>query len=161
MRALLTEALGYIVTMAQVHGVDPEQKDLVRRIRAELDKRSDRQKRLPEPHPGPNATDKVLHAYYKRVSPYEDLLFVRKNASPELRIEIDALIAKGPTHADAMRIFTKRRIEATYTGPAKEKELWAAVRAGKFPNTTGNTDDPVRGVAHLKERNQRKADVAA
>ncbi len=113
MKALLIEALAYIVTMATAHGVDPEQKDLVRRIRAELAKQPGKRAAVLPVHPGPNATETQIYAYYKAVAPFEDLRFIRRFAvSDDLKNEIDSLLISGPSRSDVKHIQEKRRVEA-------------------------------------------------
>jgi predicted Zn-ribbon and HTH transcriptional regulator len=62
-------------------------------------------------HPGPDATDAELYAYYKATAPRSDLEFTKRNASERLRTEIERLLAGRPTPRDAARARTVRRME--------------------------------------------------
>ena len=72
---------------------------------------------LPKPkaspaHPGPDATDEQLRAFYRATAPVEDLKFTLRNASPALQVEIIKLLQSGkPTAKDAARMRYLRRIE--------------------------------------------------
>jgi hypothetical protein len=62
-------------------------------------------------HPGPDATDAELYAYYKATAPRSDLEFTKRNASPVLRVMIDLLLEGRPTARDAARMREVRRIQ--------------------------------------------------
>jgi hypothetical protein len=58
-----------------------------------------------------DATDAQRFTFYKRTAPVEDLKFTRRDASPALQGEIDALLAGAPSAKDAARMRERRRVE--------------------------------------------------
>jgi hypothetical protein len=89
-------------------------------------------------------SEKELYAYYKRRAPVDDLVFLRRNASPVLAAEIDALLGdpkRKVTAADAVRARGVRRVELLAAEvasgePAIGSERWHAAQNGEVDAAT-------------------------
>ena len=82
---------------------------------------SSRSRVLPT-HPGPDASDTKLRAYYKATAPRDDIAFVLR-----LRPDLAIVMPDRPTRADARRVFDRARVDPNRPQP-DERAFWSAIR---------------------------------
>lgn len=101
-------------------------------------------------HPGADASDAALYAFYKKNAPRDELTFTRRNASPALAAEIDRLLAGKPTPADARAMRERRKVE-----------LWQAEQAAGIPAIGSQRWRDANNVKTTAERQAAEREAAA